>query len=172
MGTSTVINTSNETLSSSFYLSKYYAPNRQAKKSSNRNGMSNDLLIAYDTNALNRFIKDMQHISYNDVQKNSETNHKNKVSAFVSIYNNFTKSAKKSLSLDVTKRADRVIKLTKNQENALKKIGITINDDASLSLDTDKLESADIDKVKSLFSNSSDFVKQIKKVTSKLDIGA
>lgn len=171
MSTNNVANTTNSTLSSSFYLSKYYAPNRNAKKSSNRKSISNDLLLSHDTSALNKFIKDIRHIDYNTEQSNSEINHKNKVSAFVSIYNNFTASAKKSSAEDVTYRAKRIINFTKKQEDALKKIGITINEDSSLTLDTDKLESADISKVKSLFSNSSTFMKDLKNAASKLDIG-
>ncbi|MBD5135722.1 MAG: hypothetical protein HDT39_07155 [Lachnospiraceae bacterium] len=171
MSSNNVLNTNNSTLSSSFYMSKYYAPNRNAKTASNRKSISNDLLISYDTNALNKFITDIRSINYNATQSNSETNHKNKVSAFVSIYNNFTESAKKSSSLDVTHRANRIMKFTKKQEDELKKIGITINEDSSLTLDTKKLESADISKVKSLFSNSSTYMKEIKSAASKLDIG-
>lgn len=171
MSTDSVLNTNNSTLSSSFYMSKYYAPNRNAKKASNRKGISDDLLLSYDTNALNRFIKDIRRIDYNATQNNSETNHKNKVSAFVSIYNNFTESARKSSSPDVSYRANRIMKFTKKQEDALKKIGITINEDSTLTLDTEKLESADISKVKSLFSNSSTFMKDIKSVASKFDVG-
>lgn len=165
-----ILDTGNSTLSSSFYLGKYYDPNRQAKKASNRKNMSGDSLIAYDSNAINKFVKDIYKIDYNAPQSNSESNLKNKVSAFVTIYNNFVGSTKKSSSSDTVFRADKIKKLTKSQEKSLNKMGISIKEDATLEIDKDKFEDVDIEKVKSLFSNGSDFMKQLKKISSKLDI--
>ncbi len=166
----TSIDTKNSILSSSFYLGKYYSPNRDAKSSSKRADMSNDLLVSYDGKALKKFAKDITKLSYNGEQSNSADNLKSKINAFVSIYNNYTASAKKSSSEEVVARASKLHSLTKKQAEALSDIGITINSDNTLKISEDLLDSVDEDDLKSLFSNSSSFMKQFKKLTSKLDI--
>lgn len=167
---SSSIDTSNSSLSSSFYLGKYYSPNREAKKSSGRTDISDSLLVSYDTKALNKFIKDVRTLNFNAEQSNADSNLKGKVGAFVSIYNNFKSSTAKSTSYDVTYRANKISKLTKSQSKALEKIGITVKSDSTLEIDEDKLKNAKIDDVKNLFSNSSDFMKQIKKSVSKINM--
>lgn len=167
---STKIDTSNSALTSSFYLGKYYSPNREAKKSSSRIDIADNLLISYDTKALNKFIKDVRSLNFNAEQSNADTNLKNKVGAFVSIYNNFKSSTAKSTTNEVKYRAEKITKLTKSQSEALKDIGITVKSDSTLEIDEDKLKNAKIEDVKKLFSNSSDFMKQIKKSVSKVNM--
>lgn len=167
---STSIDTDNSSLTSSFYLGKYYSPNRDAKKSSGRTDIANNLLISYDSSALTKFIKDVRSLNFGAEQGNSETNLKSKVKAFVSIYNNFKSSTSKSSSYDVEYRSGKIDGLTKKQADALEDIGITIKDDSTLEIDEDKLDSADIDDVKKLFSNSGDYLKQIKKSISKINM--
>lgn len=161
----------NSTLTASYYLSKYYTNNRNLKASSGRKDVANSLLISNDSTALKKFINDMKSIDTDSLDSDDKsTNHKNKVSAFVSVYNNFLSSCGKSSDHYNTGRLSKIKKITKNNQKELESIGITINKDSSLSIDTDKLEKSDIKKVANLFSKNSDYIKELSKYSSKINI--
>ena len=73
------------------------------------------------------------------------------VKSLVKNYNSTIASAGNSKVDAVANKADKLVALTKNYENDLKSIGITIDKDNKLSVDADAFKAADQSKVKELF---------------------
>ena len=86
---------------------------------------------------------------------------KKAVKNFVSDYNNLLTAASNtdgiSMSKGVYNGLSSLMKETKNNEAALNAIGITIGSDNKLVLDTEKLDSAEISSISSLFKGSSSY---------------
>lgn len=75
-----------------------------------------------------------------------------KVSDFVSAYNDTVKKAAASDTNGVLSSTLNMVKSTAANSSMLSSVGITIKDDNTLSLDTDKLKKADMSDIKSVFS--------------------
>ncbi len=73
------------------------------------------------------------------------------VKSFVENYNNTIKNAKESTLSNVTNNVSAMMKTTAANSDALKEIGINVQDDGTLVLDDKKLQSADIKKVHEIF---------------------
>ena len=81
-----------------------------------------------------------------------------KVSAFVSDYNSLIAAAGKSNTDSIANGAASLVDTTKNNEDALKAIGITMDkDDYTLSIDEDTFKDSDMEKVKKLFYGTSSY---------------
>ena len=74
---------------------------------------------------------------------------------YVSSYNDALESSKKSTMSNVSSNLAGVVKATKENEEALKEIGITINHDGTLALNEEKLQTADTAKVQGIFDGNS-----------------
>ena len=79
------------------------------------------------------------------------------ISSFVKEYNNTLDIASESENTTILKNTLSLTKQTKAYSKSLEKIGININEDNTLSIDEEKLNSADITSVKSLFNDSQSF---------------
>lgn len=73
------------------------------------------------------------------------------VSDFVSDYNDTVNALKDSKSSVALKRGEAMEKTMSSYKNSLSRIGISINDDNTLSIDKDKLNKANPEDVKSVF---------------------
>ncbi len=71
---------------------------------------------------------------------------------FVSQYNNVVATAKKSTLASQTSHIAAIMKTSESNSGKLAEIGITVNRDGTLQLNEDRLKSADLSKVKDLFS--------------------
>lgn len=76
----------------------------------------------------------------------------NALTNYVSSFNDALDSSKKSTNNAVSSNLAQVMKQNSLNADALKEIGITVNNDGSLYLDTNKLKSVDITDVQDLFS--------------------
>lgn len=171
MSSISLLGTANSTLTASYYLGKYYTGNRTLKSSSGRKDVANSILLSNDSSAFKKFLRDIKKTDLSTLKDDDKaTNHKNKVSAFVSVYNNFVSSCGKSTDHYNTSRITNIKKLTKSQKQALEDIGITINKDSTLELNAEKLKKADIYNVSSIFSKDSDYIKGLTKYTSRINI--
>ncbi|MCR4901898.1 MAG: flagellar filament capping protein FliD [Butyrivibrio sp.] len=94
------------------------------------------------------------------------------VKSFVSDYNSLIKSASKVTDSTVSTRASYMQKVTSNYEDALSQIGITLNDNGTLSVDSDKLSSSNMEAVKSVFGGSSGYAYQVSSAASLIESGA
>lgn len=76
------------------------------------------------------------------------------VKSYVSDYNTLVEEAADTSNKKVTGKVSFMTSQTSAYKNALSDIGITINDDKTLTVDEKALKSADVSKVKSLFNGS------------------
>lgn len=82
------------------------------------------------------------------------------VKSFVSDYNAAVKSGASSQNSNVMRNTQYMTKQTSIYKNSLSDVGITIGDDNTLSLDEDKLKSANIETLKRMFNGSTSFAAQ------------
>lgn len=88
------------------------------------------------------------------------------VSEFVSNYNATLDSASDVSSSSLASKTKWMTRITSTNEETLKKVGITVNSDQSLSLDKDTLSAASLDELKSAFSGSYSYADQINSATT------
>lgn len=81
-----------------------------------------------------------------------------KVGSFVSAYNKAVEQASDSSSKNVSNAAQNMVRNTESYAKSLESIGITIDDNAKLSVDQDKLQAADRTTVKRLLGGNNSFV--------------
>lgn len=79
------------------------------------------------------------------------------VNSFVKDYNSAIKAAEDSNTTAIKSSADSMTYATKTNSKMLSEMGITINEDNTLSIDEDKFKKADINSVKSLFNASGSY---------------
>ena len=79
------------------------------------------------------------------------------VNQFVKDYNSVLSTAGSADNSTVTSRVDIMMNNTSNNEKALVKVGITIGEDGTLSLDKDAFMKADVSSVKSLFNETNSY---------------
>lgn len=81
----------------------------------------------------------------------------NAVKNFVSDYNAAVKAGSESSSANVKRNTEYMVRQTAIYEKSLAQAGIVVGKDHSLSLDTDKLKSANIDTLKRIFNGNTSF---------------
>ena len=81
----------------------------------------------------------------------------NAVKGFVSDYNSAVEAANESSDANVMRNAQYMTRMTSFYGKSLENVGITIGKDNTLSLDMDKLKSADIDTLKKVFNGKNTF---------------
>ncbi len=84
----------------------------------------------------------------------ARTKVENALKSYVNAYNDSVTAGKKSTNLNMTSNVAGAIEATKANKDALAEIGISVNNDGTLSLDTKKLKDVDLDTVKDAFDGS------------------
>lgn len=79
------------------------------------------------------------------------------VNSFVNNYNSVIDAVNDTSDSTTIKRAESMINTTISNVNMLNKIGITINEDSTLSIDKDTFSKADMNTVKSLFNGNGSY---------------
>jgi flagellar capping protein FliD len=82
---------------------------------------------------------------------------KKSVQEFVTAYNSYMDSAGSVENTSVLNKTLSIVKKTASNQNLLKEVGITIGKDNKLTLDEEKLESAHITTLTSLFQGNSSY---------------
>lgn len=152
-------------LSSSYYLRRFYSANTDAKTSASRKQYSNTALSNADARALRRAIKSLGSFTYDD---DSSTNIRNSVSAFIDTYNNLLDSSGSSEDRRMQQTYKSMKKLTSEYADELDKIGITVSKDGTLKKRTDLFANADISKFEKLFSKDTDYMQRISAYTRRV----
>lgn len=93
----------------------------------------------------------------------------NSIKSFADNYNALIKSGRNTGSANVQRQTNNLIKYTSANESKLKEVGITINDDNTLSLDKDILKGSNIDDLTSLFKGSGSYASTISSRVSTLE---
>lgn len=154
------------TLSSSYYLRNFYNSNRSARTSSTRKNMDNTELTLADSHALRRAIRQL---SDYDFSESDETDVRNSVLAFIETYNNTLSSTSNSDDYNLERNMKQLKSLTDSYSKELNKIGITVNDDGSLTSRESLFNSADISKFKKLFSKDSDYMQRTSSYAKRIE---
>lgn len=94
------------------------------------------------------------------------------VKSFADNYNSFINKAKRSSEDAVAKRADSLANMMTVNYQALQRVGIDINDDDTLSINSDRLAKADMNSVKSLFNGNQSLAYQVSAQTSMIGTSA
>ena len=152
-------------LSSSYYLRRFYSANTDAKTSASRKQYSNTALSNADARALRRAIKSLGSFTYDD---DNSTNIRNSVSAFIDTYNNLLDSSGSSEDRRMQQTYKSMKKLTSEYADELDKIGITVSKDGTLKKRTDLFANADISKFEKLFSKDTDYMQRISAYTRRV----
>ena len=140
---------SGTTLSSKYYLRSFYRSNREAGTSSKRREFSGNQLALADGRALRQAVRRLTSSDFSDDQ---DANTRNSVLAYIQTYNNMLSSAGSSSDRTLERSAKQLKNITSEYSSELDKIGITVNDDGTLTSRTTLFESADLSKFKELFS--------------------
>lgn len=145
------------TLSSSYYLRTFYQSNRTAGTSSKRHDMKSTELTLADSHALRKAIRQLGSSDFTETQ---DTNARNKVLAYIQTYNNMLSSASVSSDHTLERNVKQLKNVTSEYASELDKIGITVNDDGTLTSRETLFKSADLSKFEKLFSNNSDYMQR------------
>lgn len=156
-------------LTSTFYLRNFYKQNTSAFKSSTRKTYSSDEKSYEDSRALRRAARQLSSYSYDD--NDNKDNLVSAVLAYVDTYNNTISSAADSSDSDVTRYAKKLKTLTAEYSDELEALGITIEKDGTLSVNSDYLEEHDTEDFKNVFDSENGYMSDImslsKKITNK-----
>lgn len=153
------------TKSYDMYFRDFYSIDRNASKSEQRASYKTDKLAKADSSAMTKISKALRKM---DFSSDNGTDIFYTVKSFVNTYNNLMESAGSSNEYDISHPEKFVKSLTKEQEEALEDMGITISASGKLKLDEDKLMETKPAKIGKLFSEDSDFTKKINFYANKI----
>lgn len=145
------------TLSSNYYLRNFYISNRDARTSSKRKGMDNSELTLADGMALRRAVKKLNSLTYTD-EKDSDI--RSSVKAFIETYNNAINSTSDSTDHTMSRTRKQLMSISQEYASDLDKIGVTVNNDGTLTRRNTLFSTADLSKFEKLFSSDSDFMQR------------
>ena len=171
---------SGTSLSTSFYLRKYYSNNQNASKSSTRKGFSAAELAFEDSRALTRAANILSKTDYTSKyqsENSKETTNdediddstRASIEAFVETYNNAITSGKKSGDRETNRYIRQLNTLSKKHADELEDIGITINHDGTLKINKELLKTADKTKAQSLLSPEKEYSKKLYRIARKMN---
>lgn len=154
------------TLSSSFYLRNYYISNRNASTSSKRGEMNTSTLSLADSMALRRAIKNL---GISEFSEDNDADIRSSVAAYIETYNNTLSSALDSGDHTLTRNMKQLKAIAKEYASDLNKIGVTVNDDGSLTRRDTLFKSASLSKFEKLFSANSKFMQRTKACAKRIE---
>jgi hypothetical protein len=94
------------------------------------------------------------------------------VSSFIKDYNSVINAADSVDDTTISNRVANMESTTSTYSSSLKELGITINDDNTLSIDKDTFKAADMDKAKSLFNGSGSYAYSVSASASMINYNA
>ncbi len=153
-------------LSSSYFMRSFYADNRAAFAKDTRDDYTKTQLSKEDSRALRRAVKKLGNYSFDD---NDSTNVRNNVKALIQTYNNLITSGGDSSDRDISRNTDKLESLVQEYADELDAIGITVNEDHSMTVREDLFANADIAKFEKLFSEESDFTQKLDQLAKRIN---
>ncbi len=153
-------------LTSTFFLQNFYKYNRNAIKTSTRNDYTISELSYEDSRALKRAAAKLSSFDYTEDENGD--NVVSTIQAFVETYN-YTIDSSSSDSSDTYRQNKQLKALTKKYEDALKEIGITIQDDGKLSISENILKGSSFKEIHSVFSDETDYVRGIRNIAKRMN---
>lgn len=153
-------------LTSNFYLKDFYKYNRNAMKTSARNDYSKTELSYEDSRALKRAIAKLSSFEY--TEEENEDNIRSTIHAFVKTYN-YTMESTSSKSSDTYRQNRQLKALTDKYGKDLKDIGITIEDNGTLSVSDNILKGSSMKEIRKVFSEDSDYIQNVRRITKRMN---
>ncbi|MCR5417077.1 MAG: hypothetical protein K6E79_09800 [Pseudobutyrivibrio sp.] len=163
----------NVTITNSLSLRLYYGSYSKLAKGSTRNDVTTGTLSFADSRALRNAIRKLQDF---DFQEATDTQIQEKLNAFASAMNNTLSSAKSYGTNDTSvKNAVNKIKTLNNEyASDLKKIGITVNKDGTMSVYENAATNYSAKRFDNFFDKDSSYLNSIydaaKRINRKVDI--
>lgn len=161
-------------LSSNYYMRNFYISNRDAATSSKRSRMTNAELSLADGKALRQAVKKLGNFSFDETQ---DENIRSGVLAYLNTYNNMLTSLSDSSDRELLRDMKRLKSVTSEYASELDKIGITVNENGSLTSRDALFTTASLSKFESLFSKDAEYMqrttscsKRIEKRANELDL--
>ncbi len=106
-------------------------------------------VMGYDTDAIYRAVKD-----------------------FADKYNSFVKSVNRSDSTKLDQELDNMTGIVSDYTQALKEVGVTVNEDDTLTVDEETLKASDISDLKKLFNGNASFTYNVSTKASMIGVTA
>ncbi len=153
------------TLSSDFYLRKFYKANPQITKDSHRKQVSKLELSYEDSRALRSSSAFLSKGKYSE-DDNTESL-QNQVKAYIKTYNNALSSSKSDRAFK--RYSGQLKELANKYSDELKSVGITMERDGSLSLNENLLQYADNDRLKKVFSKDAELTVKVSRISGRLN---
>ncbi len=153
-------------LSSKYYLRNFYSSERTAGDASQRHNFSASQLSYDDATALRRAVKKLGSFPYD---ADSSTNIRSSVKAYAETYNNLIASGEETGDNSVADSVKKLKSLTDKYKDDLDKVGITVNNDGTLSTRDAMLGNADISRFQELFSGDSDFMQKTNALARRIE---
>lgn len=153
-------------LTSDFYLKNFYKYNRNLIKTSARSDYSKTELSFEDTRALKRAVAKLSSFDYTEDENGD--NIVSTIKAFVKTYN-YTIESTSDESSDTYRQNRQLKALTQKYGKDLKGIGISINDDGTLSVKENTLKGSSFKEIRSVFSNESDYVRNVRNIAKRMN---
>jgi len=152
-------------LTSDFFLKNFYKYNRNAIKSSVRNDYTKPELSYEDSRALKNALSKLASFDYTEDENGP--NIVSTIQAFVKTYNNTLESTSSNSS--DTYRQNRQLKaLTQKYGDDLKDIGISIEENGSLSVSDNILKGSSFKEIRKVFSDESNYVSGLRTITKRM----
>lgn len=152
-------------LTSDFFLQNFYRYNRKAMKTSTRDDYSRTELSYEDSRALKRAAAKLSSFDYTEDENGD--NIVSTIQAFVDTYN-YTMESTSSSDSDTYRQNRQLKALTKKYGDDLKDIGITIEENGTLSVSENILKGSSFKEIRKVFSEESNYVQNIRTIAKRL----
>lgn len=135
-------------------------------KSSTRNDFNKTELSFEDSRALKRAIAKLSSFDYSENE--NEDNIRSTIRAFVKTYN-YTMESTSSKDSDTYRQNRQLKALTQKYGKDLKDIGISIEDNGTLSISDNILKNSSLKEVRKVFSDDSDYVRNVRNIAKRMN---
>ncbi len=136
-----------------YFLRNAYTQNRLARRTDYRSGINTNSLMLADSSAMKNITKKLRDLDY-DSDHGMEIYRSAKV--LVETYNNLLESSNDSTDSSIATLKKQLKQLGKDNQDALKSIGITLKSSNKLELDADTFMECSSSKIAKVLSGSSD----------------
>lgn len=133
-----------------------------------RTNSTNRELVKADRSALSKGLSMLKDLDYENTDPNNTKGIYNRITSLVDVFNNAEESMSKSDSRDIKRSAGEMTKIAKKYSKELEAMGISISSSGKLKIDAKEFKKATTKQVKKIFSEDSEFTKDLEKLMKKV----
>lgn len=153
-------------LTTDFFLKNFYRSNRNAMKASTRSDYHKKELSYEDSRALKRALSKLSSFTYTEDE--NQDNIKSSIQAFVKTYN-YTLESTSTTDSDVNRQNRQLKALTQKYGKDLKKIGISIEENGTLSVSENIFKDSSVKEISKVFSSESNYVRNVRNIAKRMN---